>query len=204
MKNKILKTLLILAALLPVIRWSQDGISSILIFSVFVLILLWSGLRLTLAKLPLPLGLAYIFWGVVFGGLTQWFVQIEGFEKSFSQNPIHHFIQALTIYFWVVVAWYYMLKKYDFSSWAVFWVTGLWGVLFEGILLYGAFNPLIWLFIFMVYGSFSTIPFLLTQDQLAALPRPMPNSKNYATMFALLGLAWVMANITIYFIGKIV
>ncbi len=203
MRNKIFKILLILAALLPIIRWSQDGVSSILIFSIFVLLLLSSGLRRTLNKLPLPLGLAYIFWGIIFGGITQWFVQTEGFEKSFSQNPIYHFIQALTIYFWVVVAWYNMLKKYDFSTWDVFWVTGLWGVLFEAVLLYGAFNPLIWLFIFAVYGSFAAIPFLLTQDRLKALPRPKPNKKNYATMFILLAFSWIMANITIYILGVI-
>jgi len=119
--------LLIIAGLLPVIRLFEDGFSSILIFSVFVIVFLWKGLQHASAKLSLRLPLHFIILGTLVGGLTQLFVQLEGFEKTFSPDPVAHFIQALTIYFWVIVAWYLMLRKYDFSSWDIFWVTGMWG-----------------------------------------------------------------------------
>ena len=202
MKNRIVTTLLIIAGLLPIIRLFEDGVSSILIFSVFVLVFLWKGLQHASAKLPIPLWLHFIGLGIIVGGITQIFVQMEGFEKSFSSNPVAHFIQALTIYFWVVVAWYFMLKKYDFSAWDIFWVTGIWGVVFEAILLYGALNPLIWLFIFVVYGSFAIIPFLLTSEKFAVLVRPKPGKKNYLIIFGLLVLALAMSNVLIFILSK--
>ncbi len=202
MKNRLLTFLLIIAGLLPIIRLSQDGVSSILIFSIFVLVFLWTGLQRVSAKLPIPLTMQFIGLGIIVGGITQIFVQMEGFEKSFSPNPVSHFIQALTIYFWVIVAWYFMLKKYNFSTWDIYWVTGIWGVVFEAVLLYGALNPLIWLFIFVVYGSFATIPFLLTQGKFMLIPRPKPSKKNYLTMFVLLVLALVMSNLLIFVLSK--
>ncbi|MFA5990889.1 MAG: hypothetical protein WC794_01415 [Candidatus Doudnabacteria bacterium] len=202
MKNRLLTFLLIIAGLLPIIRLSQDGVSSILIFSIFVLVFLWTGLQRVSAKLPIPLAMQFIGLGIIVGGITQIFVQLEGFEKSFSADPIAHFIQALTIYFWVIMAWYFMLKKYDFSTWDIYWVTGIWGVVFEAILLYGALNPLIWLFIFVVYGSFATIPFLLTQGKFMLIPRIKPNKKNYLAMFGLLVLALVMSNLLIFILSK--
>lgn len=202
MKNRLLTFLLIIAGLLPIIRLSQDGVSSILIFSIFVLVFLWTGLQRASAKLPIPLTMQFIGLGIIVGGITQIFVQMEGFEKSFSPNPVSHFIQALTIYFWVIVAWYFMLKKYNFSTWDIYWVTGIWGVVFEAVLLYGALNPLIWLFIFVVYGSFATIPFLLTQGKFMLIPRPKPSKKNYLTMFVLLVLALVMSNLLIFVLSK--
>lgn len=188
--------MLIAAGLLPIIRLSQDGFSSILIFSVFVVVFLWKGLQRASAKLPLPLALHFIVFGTLVGGLTQLFVQLEGFEKSFSPDPVAHFIQALMIYFWVIVGWCLMLRKYDFSSWDVFWVTGIWGVVFEAILLNGVLNPLIWVFIFVVYGSFAIIPHLLTREKFAMIVRPKPTPKNYVTIFGLLVLVLLMSNIT--------
>ena len=196
MKKHIGRILLAVAALLPLIRLSQSGPSSILIFTVFTVILLWGGLRRASAKLPMPLWLHYIAAGTIFGGLTQWFVQLEGFEKSFSANPTFHFLQALTIYFWVTVVWYIVLRKYEYSTWDVFWVTGLWGVLFEAILLYGALNPLIWLFIFVVYGSFASIAHLLTRDRFPA-GRPRPNFRAYSLAFGWLVLSLLLSQGTI-------
>ena len=193
----VLLILLIIAGLLPIIRLFDQGFSSILIFSVFVVVFLWKGLQHASAKLPGPLSLHYIVLGTLVGGLTQLFVQLEGLEKTFSAVPIVHFVQALTLYFWVVVAWYFILRKYDFSIWGVFWVTGVWGVVVEAILLNGSFNPLIWLFIFIVYGSFAAIPYLLTREKFSA-NRKRPTLKIYLLILGLLALVQVMANALIY------
>jgi len=75
------------------------------------------------------------------------------------------------------------------------------GVVFEAILLYGAFNPLIWLFIFVVYGSFAIIPYLLTREKFAMIVRPKPTLKNYMVMFGLLVLVPLMSNVLIYILA---
>jgi len=195
--KKFWKILLVIAGLLPIIRLFEDGISSILIFSVFVVVFLWKGLQHASARLPLPLSLYFIVLGTLVGGIAQFFVQSEGFEKSFSADPIAHFLQALTIYFWVTVFWYLILRKHNFSTWGVFWVTGIWGVVAEAIFVYGSFNILVWLFIFVVYGLLIAIPYLLTREKFA-MDRKKPNLKAYLSIFGLLVLALLMANISIY------
>jgi hypothetical protein len=195
MKKYIGLTILFIAALLPLIRLSEDGPSSILIFSVFAFFVLWKGLRHLLARIPIPLAGYYIVLGTLFGGLTQYFVQLEGFEKSFSGDPINHFFQALTIYFWDVVMWYGILRKNRFSVWGVYWVTGIWGVLVEGVVLYHALNPLIWLFLFVVYGSFAAIPYLILQERFTSGDVPKP--KIYFYIFGLLIVALGLTQLTI-------
>lgn len=194
---------LIIAGLLPIIRLFNQGFSSILIFSVFVVVFLWKGLQRASSKLPAPLSLHYILLGIIFGGITQLFVQLEGLEKTFSAVPIVHFFQALTIYFWVVVAWYLVLRKYDFSPWSVFWVTGIWGIIVEAILLNGSFNVLIWFFIFVVYGSFAIIPYLLTKGKFDLIKRKKPGLKIYLLSFFLLVLALFAAKVLIYLMALV-
>lgn len=173
---------LIILGILPLIRLSKDGPSSILILSVFVLVFVWKGLQKFFSKVPLPLGPYYIILGTILGIWTQYIVQIEGVEKTFSKDFKIHLLQALTIYVCVTIAWYINLKKYQFSTWQVFWLTGVWGFVIEGIILNGALNPGIWLFHFLVYGSYATIPFLLTRYKFSQ-SRPMPTKKNLGKMF---------------------
>ena len=196
--KKYWKILLIIAGLLPVIRLFEDGVSSILIFSIFVTIFLWKGLQRVSAKLPLPLSLLFVALGIFIGGIVQLFVQFEGFEKSFSPDPIVHFFQALTIYFWITVSWYLVLRKHSFSTWDVFWITGIWGIVVEAILIYGSFNILVWLFIFMVYGSYTATTYLLTRDRFAIMDRKNPNLIIYSVSFGLLTLALFMAKASIF------
>lgn len=199
--KKYWKLVLLIGGLLPIIRLFESGVSSILIFSIFVLVFLWERLRHVSAKLPLRLSFLYIILGTFLGGLTQLFVQLEGFEKTFSPDPIVHFLQALTIYFWVTVVWYLVLRKNDFSTWGVFWTTGIWGVAVEAIAIYGSFNILVWFFIFLVYGSYATTTYLLTRERFAMIDRKKPNLIIYPVSFGLLVLALFMAKISIFLIA---
>ena len=152
-----------LLALLPLIRLVDEGVSSILIFTIFAIVLLWENLQKAAASISLPLPVLFGIYSFLFSGLTQLFVQLEGFETSFSANPIIHFFQALVIYLCVMTVWYILLRKYDIDAGRVFLMTGLWGVIFErnfAVLL--TLNPLMYLFVFLVYGSFAAIPVLLT------------------------------------------
>jgi len=187
-KYSVIKSIfLVTLALLPIIGLFEDGPSSILVFSVFVLVYLWKGLQGFFAKLPLPLAPYFIILGSLAGAFTQIMVQLEGLEKTFSADPVVHFFQALTIYFCVIVAWYLVLRKYDFTTWGVFWLTGIWGVAVEAILIYGSFNIFTWLFIFLVYGSFAAIPHLLTKEK-------FPQDRKKPTKPAnLLVLIWLTA-----------
>lgn len=168
------KLVLALLALLPVIRLfdsENGGVSSILIFTIFVAVLLWAGLQRWSSKLRVPLFPYFMILSIVFSGLTQWFVQLEGKETAFSANPYIHFVQALTIYICIMIVWYVALRRRNFSAMEVFCLTGIWGIVFENnfaVLL--TFNPLFWLFIFPVYGSFATIPYLLTKERFGKRP----------------------------------
>ena len=76
-------------------------------------------------------------------------------------------------------------------------MTGIWGIIVEAILLNGSFNVLIWFFIFVVYGSFAIIPYLLTREKFAR-NRKRPALKIYLIIFGLLALVQFMANALIY------
>lgn len=189
------KILLFLAALFPIIGILQGKVSSILIFSVFVSILLWKGLQRWCNKLPLPTWFQFIGLGILFGAFTQIMVQAEGFEKSFSSDPTFHFLQALMIYIWIAIAWYILLKKYEFTTWSTFWITGIFGVIVEGIILYHYINPLQWLFLFVVYGSLGALPHILTHEKFSA-DRTMPHTKQYIFALFSLILALLAAHIS--------
>lgn len=193
----IMKILLISLGLIPIIALFDGKVSSILIFSIFVFLYLWKGLQRYLARIPLPLWFLYIFWGTLFGAVTQVFVQLEGFEKAFSADPLIHLLQALTIYFSLTVIWYLILKRYAFSLKYIFTITGLWGVVVEGLFIYGSISPFVWLFLFVVYGSYASIAYLLTAKRFGSMDRKTPTIKMGFVAFFVLFLALVMSNILI-------
>ena len=90
------KAIVALLALLPLVRLSVDGVSSILIFTVFAAVLTWEGLQRRAAEVRLPLPVLFFGYALLASGLTQLFVQLEGFETSFSAHPVIHFFQALS------------------------------------------------------------------------------------------------------------
>ena len=194
--KKLAKVLLFIAALIPIIQLFEDGGSSILIFSVFVFVFLWKGLQKWSMKLPIPRWLQFIVFGALFGAFTQIMVQIEGFEKTFSADPIVHFFQALTNYIWVTIAWYILLKRYEFSTWSIFWITGVFGALIEGIVLYHYVNPLQWLFLFLVYGPLGALPYILTKEKFPP-GRISPRIKHYFLALICLIVAIPVAHICV-------
>jgi len=78
----------------------------------------------------------------------------------------------------------------------------VWGVVVEGIILYGLFNVLGWFFLFVVYGSFASIPLLLTKEKFAN-DRKNPTFKTYIITFGLLMLTLLTAQISILVMAAI-
>lgn len=192
------KGVVALLALLPVIRLLEDGPSSILIFTVFAIVLLWEGLQRVASRVPIPLPALFSVYAVVFSGLTQLFVQLEGFETTFSANPVIHFFQALVIYVCLMFVWFLVLRKYEAGPGVVFAINGLWGVVFErmgAVLL--TLDPLMYLFVFVVYGSFASIPVLLTAGRFPQ-SRARLSLKRSLLVFVWLSVSFVAATLIVF------
>jgi len=148
------------------------GASPIFILSIYVVVYFWKGLQRWSNGLAVARGPYFFFLSIIFSGITQILVQIAG-EHSFSPNPVIHFFQALVIYLCVTGAWYLLLRRYQFTVNEVFVLTGLWGVIFENnFIILLSFNPLLWVYIFAVYGACISLPYLLTSEKFGERPRP--------------------------------
>lgn len=186
-KQKYLNYFLILSGLLPFLA---GRITTLLIFSVFVLVWLCSPYLIRLPKFGLPLFVRYVGVGLLFCVLTEYFVFKENFEL-FNSNAAYDIFLSLGIYMSLNLIWYFLLKKYPFSLKEIFATAGVWGIVFEQnfkILL--SFNPLAYLFIFVVYGSLVSIPFLFYGLEFQIYIR-LENKKKYLKAFAAQCLGYI-------------
>ncbi len=183
---------------------SMDGQFTLLIFPIFVLIwLIAPKLKPIIKKISLPLFVKFLFFGIIFALITEYLVfldagmGISGESGLFSQNLLFNLILAMGIYVSLILVWYFLLKKYKFSLIGVFLSAGIWGIVIEqdfAVLL--SFNLLAYLYIFTVYGSFVSIPFMLTNDDFDKIPRKENKVKYIIAFFAqfiayIVGILWM-------------
>ena len=183
----------------------EDKQFTLLIFSVFVLIwLIAPAIKPFIKKIPLPLFIKFLFVGMIFGFMTEYFVflgsgiGITGESGLFSKNLLSNLILSMGIYDSLIIIWYFLLKKYKFSLAGVFFSAGIWGVVIEedfAVLL--SFNPLAYLYIFLVYGSLVSIPFILVEDIFDKIQRKENKVKYIIAFFAqfiayIVGTLWIL------------
>lgn len=81
--------------------------------------------------------------------------------------------------------WCFLLRKVTFSIKEIFIVMGVFGILFEGSgIVFATFKPLIWLYAFLVHGSYLSIIFIVLRDEIIVRGKRMkPFWKKYALGF---------------------
>lgn len=174
MKSSFKKIVMLVLGVIPLLT---HKITSLVILSAFVLVWFLSPYFKNRHFLPLPLWIKYLSVGLIFGAFTEYFV-FGDHLSIFSNNVSSDIFLSLGIYGCMSLAWYLLLKKFEFSLWGVFLTAGLWGIIFEQnfkILL--SFNLFEYLYIFLVYGSFSAIPFLIFQTDFEVFPRSSAKKK---------------------------
>ncbi len=141
--------------------------------------------------------------GVIFALITEYLVfldsgiGISGESGLFSQTLLSNLILAMGIYVSLILVWYFLLKKYKFNLIGVFFSAGIWGIVIEqdfAALL--SFNLLAYLYIFTIYGSFVSIPFMLTRDDFDRIPRKEKKVKYVVAFFTqfiayIVGTLWI-------------
>lgn len=173
--------LMVLIGLFPLIA---GRVTSLLIVSVFVLVWLLAPYLHKLPKLWLPLWARYTGVGLLFSILTEYFVFKEHFEVFHSNIAMDIFL-ALGIYGSLMLIWYFLLKRFQFTLVQMFTMAGVWGVVFEQngrVLL--SLNLLGYLFIFLVYGSVMCIPFVFYRHEFEEFSRQSSKSRYWKTFLA--------------------
>lgn len=203
----IIKIILIILGIIPIIALI-DKQYTLAIFSIFVLIwLLRPILKPLIKKINLPLFLKFLLLGIIFALITEYLVfldsgmGISGESGLFSQNLLINLMLAMGIYVSLIVVWYFLLKKYKFSLMGVFFSAGIWGVVIEqdfAVLL--SFNLLAYLYIFAVYGSFVSIPFILVEDDFNKISRKV-NKVKYVVAFFSQFIAYIIGTLWILLLG---
>ena len=160
-------------------------------------------LKPLIKKISLPLFAKFLFLGIIFAIITEYLVfldsgiGISGEIGLFSQNLLFNLILAIGIYVSLILVWYFLLNKYKFNLIGVFFSAGIWGVVIEqnfAVLL--SFNLLAYLYIFAVYGSFVSIPFMLTSDDFDKIQRK-ENKIKYVVAFFTQFIAYIMGTLWI-------
>lgn len=170
-------------ALLALVPFAAKKVNSLMIFSVFVLLWLFGSSVRKLPKFWLPLWARFVGVGLLFSALTEYFVFQEHPGGLFSSNLGAEIFLAMGIYGSLLVIWYFLLKRYQFSLWQQFFSAGLWGVVFEQnfrVLL--SFNLLGYLLVFLVYGSVMAIPHIFYGQEFDAFPKK-EGGKKYLMAF---------------------
>ena len=134
----------------------------------------------TLKKIfnQLPLPLAFLATGTIFGLLTEFFAVLNNLKLPpdkrilLHPNPAIDLLMGLFYYFLFIVTWYLLLRKIKFSKTAVFIFSGLFGIIVEqnGAILFGIFsNPLLGslmaILVACVYGIFPLLAYTLTEER---------------------------------------
>jgi len=121
---------------------------------------------------------------------------LKGGHGYLSPDLFTDFILIAGLYIGIPIVWYFLLKKYQFNLKEVFVLSGIFGVFAEqdfAVLL--TFNPLAYLYVFLVYGSLITIPFILNRDSFEFLKRKNNKRKYFVAFFSqflayLFGFMW--------------
>ncbi len=179
------RALLALTALIPVLA-VFSGSTVLLIYTLFVVILLFLRRPLSRAAvaIPLPLALKLIALTILCG----WIVELGAWYENYGRrapNPallhpqlIPDLILAIGLYGGGAFAWLLVLRRWRFSLLEVFVTVGLLGIFVEqtGAVLVAItqsffVNPLASLlfagFVFVVYGPVIAIPYMLLEPQFA-------------------------------------
>ncbi|MCA9458966.1 MAG: hypothetical protein KC550_00290 [Nanoarchaeota archaeon] len=131
-------------------------------------------------KISVPVLIKTIFLTIIIGIVTEllaiWNNRGKTIEhiietnQLFSPDPILNMIIAMKYYIPLAIIWFFLLKKYKYKTKDLFIIMGITGILFEGAMrVFFTFNPLLWLYAFLVHGSYFTIVYLILKKEISVI-----------------------------------
>jgi len=105
-------------------------------------------------------------------------------NQLYSASPLTDIILGWGYYIPLAIAWFYLLRKYDYKIKDVFITMGIFGIFFEGkgaVLL--SLNPVMWLYAFLVHGSYLTIAYIITKQEFPTNKKQFGKIKKYSYGF---------------------
>lgn len=185
-----------------------------------VVYLLRNPLRRVFSFIPHPFG--FIGLGIFFGLLTEGFAILDNLKRLpenrilIDADPMRDLFFGFFFYGFFILTWYVLLKRWRFSVWQVFALSGIFGILTEQfnpavggpvILLQAIMNPLLGipmaLLIASVYGTFPSIAYLLTKEKFSNERRKI-RYQTYCIVLVSFFVQWaIYGNIVLPFLKKI-
>jgi len=140
--------------------------------------LLRKPLRRLYNAVRLPGFLKFFLLGTFFGLVVEGFAVLDGLALPpderilFHPDPGTDLYLALGFYSAFALIWRFFGGKYRLSARDVFMIAGLGGVFIEQMgAVFLSMNPLAWLYVFLVYGSFQAAAFVIAEEEFGAMDR---------------------------------
>lgn len=148
----------------------------------------------------------YIVLGTFFGLVTEGLAIVDNWDSPPEEKILFHpdpgvdLLLGLGFYFWIAVVWAVLIKKYTFTWKSVFVIGGIWGIVAEqdmAVLLspftYGVLGFFMYVYVFLVYGSFMAISPLFFRESLESVQRKKRTIMHAVLAFLMLFGAYVLA-----------
>ncbi|MHA1822205.1 MAG: hypothetical protein ACTSU2_02045 [Promethearchaeota archaeon] len=120
--------------------------------------------------------------GLLFGELTELFAVLSNLNLPpeerilFHPDPIIDLVLGFAYYFPLFFVLSILIIKIEINLKELFIIGGIYGILTEqdgGILL--SFNIIFWFYVFLVYGSYIAVPYIVYSEKLAMFKRKQLN-----------------------------
>lgn len=190
------KILLFLAGLSLGVVFLKIGQPMLVIFALFLITLSFDKYLQELSqKIKVSKCTKLLFLAVIVGLLTESLAfwnnlelsndEIMRLNRLYSPYLYADLLIGFGHYIPLAFLWCFLLRKVTFSIKEIFIVMGVFGILFEGAgIVFATFNPFIWLYAFLVHGSYLSIIFIVLKDEIIVRGKRMkPFWKKYALGF---------------------
>lgn len=149
-----------------------SGQFMLLLFSFLLLAIHFQDILQKISNLiPLPLIIKVVLLMMALGVLTESLAIINNAGLSpdeimqnnrlFASDPATNVIIGFGYYIPLGIIWYFLLRRYRYSTLDVILTTGVFGIFFEGKgAVLASLNPAMWLYAFLVHGSYITMMYL--------------------------------------------
>lgn len=156
-----------------------NGLYMLSLFPIFLILSGSSWIQNQFKKIKGPLIIQITLAGTFSGVLTESIAIFDNWvsypiQKSlFSQDPVTDLVVALVYYIALIIFWYFVLVRYNYSTLKIFMIGGVYGGIFSeqlgAVLL--SFNILAWTYAFLVHGSIIAISYVLIKHKLRVLQK---------------------------------
>ena len=154
------KHIILVVALIPMVMIPFTGLTWV-IFSIYCFIVYFRKFSEKYNDIPLNPRVKFFLFLLLFGMITEVFAIVDNLPKPpgerilFNPNPMIDLYLALGYYSAFALMWSLTYYRFNFTHFSIFLIAGSFGLVFEqtgGILF--SLNPFIYLYVFLVYGSF--------------------------------------------------